>query len=241
MDRKDDRNMPRQHLQRLEEIRQGPRIIHVGRAVQREHGVAGPRIEAEALRDRRALPAVPRALERVDHDVADEVNLLGAHALAQEVVASALLCHEEEIGDGVGQHPIDLFGHRAIEAPKSGFHVGDRDRSLDRGDGCRQGGVHVADHEHDVGPDLFEDRIQTLHHVSRLDRVSPRTDLEIEVRRMDLQIPEEALGHRGVVVLAGVHERRGERRPTRHLPNERRDLHEVGARADDAEDVHGDR
>ncbi len=63
--------------------------------------------------------------ERVNHDVANEIDGLARTALFEEMADSVFFCDEEIVGEGVGEDTIDFFGHPAIEATETGFYVGD--------------------------------------------------------------------------------------------------------------------
>src|SRR5207249_6700700 len=74
------------------------------------------------------------------------MDLLLGDAFAKKVSLAALLGDEEKVRDGIGQHSIDLLGHRAIEAPESGFDMSNRNPQFG---GCQSGSecrVHIADH-----------------------------------------------------------------------------------------------
>ncbi len=55
-------------------------------------------------------------------------------SLSREVFIGRRLGGEEKIRDGIGQHPVDLFGHAPVEATESRFHVGEPDTELGRRD-----------------------------------------------------------------------------------------------------------
>ena len=64
-------------------------------------------------------------------------------------------------------------------------------------------------------------------------------DLEVVIRARDAELGEEGVRHVGVVVLPGVDDDVADAGPPRGGPRDRRELHEVGARADDREQGHG--
>ena len=53
--------------------------------------------------------------QRVNHHIANKVDSFLSHAFAQQVVVGVSLRGEKQIGNGIGQHPIDLLRHRAVE------------------------------------------------------------------------------------------------------------------------------
>ena len=92
------------------------------------------------------------------------------------------------------------------------------------------------------GLGLEQHGLEPLHHASGLLRVRARADAEHVVGGGDAQFLEEDLGHRRVVVLAGVDQHRVELVGTSlELGDDRRRLHEVGASADNREHGPGGR
>ena len=89
---------------------------------------------------------------------------------------------EEQVADGVGEHPVDLLGHvrSKLRRPASTWIMIGRKRSSPRGEGslsrtwrhqrAGDGGVHVADHQHRLGLLLLEHRLEALHHLRGLHR-----------------------------------------------------------------------
>ncbi len=67
-------------------------------------------------------------MQRVDHQVADEMHPVGRDALACEVVVGAALGRVEQVGDLVGQDAVDLLRHAAVEAAQPGLDVHHRRR-----------------------------------------------------------------------------------------------------------------
>ena len=159
-------------------------------------------------------------------------------ALAREVLAPAALGHEERVGDRVGQHAVDLLGHRAVERAQPGLDVRDRDPLLHRDERARDRAVDVAD-DHDDG--------------RRAPRRGPARTRVMTSAVCSAWMPEPTsrLRHGGSIPSsskntsdmcgrsAGRCGRSGaaRRRAPRSAPRERRDLHEVRPRAGDREDV----
>ena len=188
-------------------------------------------------------PQIPEAvLERdqgVDHRVADEVHALLGDALGAQVLDRLVAVQEEQLGELVGDDPVDLLRHRAVEAAQAGLDVGDRDAHLRRGQRRRQGRVDVAGDDDQVGPLVGEHRLEPLHRARRLLGVAARADLEHVVGLGHAELLEEHVRHQPVVVLAGVDDGVtgvGQARPQR--PDHRRRLDQVRPRADHVEDAH---
>jgi hypothetical protein len=200
--------------------------------VQRDEQVLARR-DPQGLGGPRLLDPRPHRDERVDHRVADVVDELVGTPLGDEVVARLGRVDEEQGGELVGDEAVELLGHRPVEAPQARLDVGDRDLQLGRRHGGRQRRVHVPGHEDHVGRPVDEDRLEALHHARGLLPVRARPDVEHEVRLADLELLEEDLRHRVVVVLAGVHQHLLELVGTpAELGHDRDGLHEVGARPD---------
>ena len=186
---------------------------------------------------RRLLDLRPRVDEAVDHHVADEVDARRRHVLPQQVRRGALFRREEHVGDRIGQHAIDLFGHGPVAAAQPRLDVRQqRPRAvgilqLCRGQRARQRRVDVADDDNGRRLMLEQGRLEPLQHAPGLRAVRPRADGQGDVRPGQAQLPEEDVRHRLVVVLAGMDDLRVEIRHRAQTLEERRDLHEVGPRA----------
>ena len=81
VDREHDRQLALQALNGREHAAQDRRIVDVGGPVQGQ-GCIGPSAKAQLFQDRRLLAAPAAGEERVDHDVADQMDALGRDALA---------------------------------------------------------------------------------------------------------------------------------------------------------------
>ncbi len=181
-----------------------------------------------------------RGLQRVDHEVADEMDALGGDALARQVVVRGPLGGVEQVGDLVRHEPVDLFGHAAVEAAQAGLDMHHRHMELRRDEGAGHGGVDVADDDHRRGPVLQHHRLEALHDLCRLDRVRARADFQVDVGRRQFEVGEQAVVQREVVVLSGV-DQHGPRQPALRLEGaqQRCHLHVVGPGAHDAEERAG--
>ena len=178
--------------------------------------------------------------QRVDHHVADEADARRRDSLAHEIVRGRALGDEEKIGDLIGQHAIDLFGHLAVEAAQPRLHVSDGRVLLGRDQAARERRVDVADDDHQARQQTVEHGLEAAHDLGRLHRVRPRADLEVEVGRRHFEIGEQPLVHCDVVVLAGMDENdiRQVRTPAERA-DERRHLHVIRSCANDAQERSG--
>src|SRR6267142_5344993 len=236
MDGKDDRELARHVLERVQEILQHRGVVDVRWAMQRDDPVAAL-LDAKSTMNGRAVPPGTELLERVDHHVADEVDLVLADPLAEEVLTSTLLRDEQKLRDRIGQQSVDLFRHGSIVTAEPGLDVGHRNLELRGRDRCRQRRVHVTHHEDHVGALTFQDRLESLHDLCRLVRMGAGPDFERDVRRGNLEVVEELAGHRRIVVLARMDEQRRDPGILQHTLHQRRNLDEVGSSSDDVKDL----
>jgi hypothetical protein len=80
---------------------------------------------------------------------------------------------------------------------------------------------------------LDQNRLERHHYFCRLNRVRSRTDLEMKIGRRNIQINKKRIGHRRVIMLSGVNDKRLKfiYAPP-HLANNRRDFHKIRTRPD---------
>ena len=239
--REDDRHPV---LHRLHDVQEGKRVLEavdVGRPMH-GHQRVGARRQAESADQLRPSGVGSVAQQRIDHDVPHEEDLLRSHALASEMIVRFQAGGEAEIGDRVGEDAIDLLGHEAVAAAQARLDVGDGDRQLGGGQRARQGRIHVAHHHQQIGPLGEQHRLHRQQHPRGLLGMRTGPDAEVDVGRTDLQVREERIRERRIVVLAGVDQPDVDRRARRALALERaqdrRDLHEIGARSHHAHDSH---
>ena len=157
-------------------------------------------------------------------------------ALGLEVADRRVGRGEEEIGKMVGDDPVDLLGHEAVERAEPRLDVVDRDVQLGGRECAGEGGVGVAVDEDAIGLLVEDDPFDRLEHPSGLGTVRARTDLEVMPGSRHPEFLEEHVRHPGVVVLAGVDEALGDPLGRQCLRHDRR-LHELGAGADDGENA----
>ena len=112
----------------------------------------------------------------------------------------------------------------------------DRDLRLRRRQGARERRVGVAVHQHRVGPTSASSGSSAPQHARGLRGVRAAADLQLAVGLGETELGEEDLRERLVVVLAGVHQHLLVLLPQR--PRDGGGLDELGAVADDREDLH---
>ena len=102
----------------------------------------------------------------------------------------------------------------------------DGNLALRRNQRACERGVDVADRDDLVDGIAVEPLLEPGHHRSRLRRVRTGSHLEIRIRLGDAEVGEQRVGHRKVVVLAGVNEHRVDTDGIQ-APQQWRNLHEV--------------
>jgi hypothetical protein len=70
--------------------------------------------------------------------------------------------------------------------------------------GARQRGVHIAHHQHAVGPGLLADLLEGHHDLGGLGGMAAAAGLEVVIRLGNAQLIKEDVAHLPVVMLAGV-------------------------------------
>ncbi len=201
-----------------------------------EHVSAGS--GAEIIERAGALRLLEVEQERIDHDVADEKDPLGPHSLAQQIRLRFRRGRETVAREDIGDHAVDLLGHREIEAPEPRLDVGDGDERLRRDERACQGRVHVPDDDDEIGTLARDDRFERDHDPRGLLRVGSGADAEMNIGLGKLEIVEEDPRHVLVVVLPRMDQRAFEAAALPELADERRRLHEIRAGADDDGRLH---
>ena len=132
---------------------------------------------------------------------------------------------------------------RAVEAAQARLDVGEGQVQLRRREGRGERRVGVAVGQHEVRLALEHRRLERLQHARGLAAVAAGTDAEVEVGLRDAEFREEDVGHRRVVVLARVHDEVLDVRAAGvggcDCAADRRELHELRARADHLHQAHG--
>ena len=106
----------------------------------------------------------------------------------------------------VGDEPVDLFWHRAIERAQTGLDVCNRYADLGGDNSAGHRRVHIADDDDRVDGRCLQPCLERGHDSTGLHGVTATADAEVDVGIRKTQQLEEAARHRCVVVLAGVHE-----------------------------------
>ncbi len=172
---------------------------------------------------------------QVLHQVADQRDPI-VDPLGGEVLDGGRRRGEPPPGEVIHGHPVQLFGHPAVEASEAGFDMRDRDSELRRRQTTGERRVRVAVDQDSIGLLGGQERLQRDEHPARLVGVAAPVDPEAVVRAGQAKLVEEAARHRVVVVLTGVDERFVVPGPQRRLQGSGLDQLRPGP--DNREDVH---
>ena len=143
---------------------------------------------------------------------------------------------EQELGELVRDDPVDLLGHRAVEAPQPRLDMRVRHTELDEHERGRERRVDVAGHEREVGWIGGHDPLEPLHRAGGLLGMRARSDVEPMRRLREAELVDEELRELRVVVLTRVDDDvLGVGKPSLQLRDDRRHLDEVRPRPDDVE------
>ncbi len=190
--------------QRLQNTLKRRFFIDISRTVQRDDAVAAG-CECQVFGRGRGFNRFSLQLERVDHDIADQCDLVFGDALVLQVQVAVLRRRPENIRNGIGQDAVDFLGHAAVEAAQACFQMRDFDAKFRCRKRAADGRIDVADHNRDVGLVLIEaESFVTFDHAGGLRALPSRSHFKIEIGLGQAQIAEKRAGHVIVIVLAGV-------------------------------------
>ncbi len=194
-------------------------------------------LQAEPRRNIQVPGAGQLAVESIDHQVADEMNLLLADALAKQVLLPTVLGNEQNIGKRIGHDPIDLLWHSPIERPQAGLQMGDRDVKLGGRKAARQRGVDISGHDNPRRATGNQMVLISLHDPGRLPGMGIGPNLQQDVGGADSELLEEDIGHARVVVLTGMDQADAAAGWGLQRAEQGCDLHEIRPGADNAVDL----
>ncbi len=150
------------------------------------------------------LRDLPVLEDGVNDGVAGYADLAPLDPLILEVAPCGLRGGEEIVGDVVRNHPVDLFGHRPVEAPEASLDVADPDMELCGSKGPGHDGVGVPLDEDDLRLLLDENLLDAGQDLSGLLGMSSGPDVEVVLRLRKFEILEERPVHLVGVVLPRV-------------------------------------
>ena len=154
-------------------------------------------------------------------------------------LSTATWLGQSAVRQHVGDHPVHLLGHRAVERAQARLDVADRKAGLRRHQRARQRRVGVAVDQHHAGLLGGQHRFQPHQHRPRLLGVAARAGVDAVVGRRQPELLEEHPRQSVVVVLAGVHQHVVA--DLRQRPRQWCRLDELWPVADDREDLHAGR
>ena len=113
---------------------------------------------------------------------------------------------QQQRGDAVREHAVNLFGHGWVMRPQAGFDM--RHGYLQLGSRQRPGqrGVGVAVHQHPIGLFLLNQRFDVLQHAPGHRAVAKAGNAKIMMRLGDVQLLEEDVRHIGIEMLPGMND-----------------------------------
>ena len=226
----DERVAPREQCETVDRGGEQVLVVHQRGAVQRDEAEAAG-LDGQVVRRGRLERTSEQPQQGVDHRVPDQHDPL-VDPFLRQVRDGALRVHEEERADVVGQPPVVLLRHRPVEAPQPRLQMAHPDAELDRGQRRGERRVDVARDDNQVGSSVFERPFDALEGPRRLDGMRAGSDAEEDVWLGQPQLGDEDVGHRRIVVLAGVDEDDLDL-PAPESGDERCRLHEVRPGADD--------
>jgi len=178
------------------------------------------------------LRDLPVLEDRIDDGIPGYADLILLDPLVQEILPCRLRGGEEIIRNMVRDHPVDLLGHRPVEAPEAGLDMTDPDVKLR---GCKSPGhdsVGVALNENNTRGLLHQNILDTGHDLCGLAGLGPGTDVEVILRLGQFKILKKRPIHIIRVVLPGVEDEVVE--VSRFaFPNDRGHLDGLGPGAED--------
>lgn len=212
-------------------------VIRVVGAVNcRDREASGSQGQFIEKRDRFVSESIAHLHQNIGHDVADNDCAVG-QAFVGEVRECDLRRCEEQIGSMIRENAIVLLRHPAIERAQSGLKMRDGEVEFDGAQGRGNRRIGVAIDEHPVRLVLFEDRIQGRKHRPGLNTVAAGADPEMNVSSGNTEILEKDIRKHGVIMLARVHNDVLDVRLGCRF-RDRGEFNELGARTDDACDLH---
>src|SRR5690606_10509819 len=147
-----------------------------------------------------AFYLVPQQLVGVDHDVADQVDLVFGYTLAQQILICVGRRRPEYVGNGVCDESVDFLGHSPVTTSQTGFEVDDRDPQLGANHGARGGGIDVANYDDPVRSLLHADLFISDHNAAGLFSMGAAAHAEVKLGWREGEIPEEGIRHVEVVM-----------------------------------------
>jgi hypothetical protein len=160
--RKEDRNLAGNRGERLQDPLERGAIVDVRRAVQCQGRVPAA-FQAQRVNEPETSRHVAVLEERVDHHIPDEEHLVVRHTFRAQILVREVVGREQIIAEHIRAEAVDLFGHPHVARSQSGLDVRHANAKLLCGDRARHRGVHVADHDHEIGM-LAQAHLLELHH-----------------------------------------------------------------------------
>lgn len=111
---------------------------------------------------------------------------------------------EEIVGNGIGYHSVDFFGHRQVVGANAGLDVGNGNAEFFSYDCTGHRGGYVADNKHQIGRIGDKVALESSHNRSCLFGLSAATTAEVHIGLRNAELFEERAAHLLIIVLSRV-------------------------------------
>ena len=161
-----------------------------------------------------ALAVVQHGIKHHIANVNDALRRLGAirtndwerKAFLLQVLYRRLRRAQQQVGDAIGKHTVNLFRHGGVVRAKAGFNMRYRSVKLGRRHRAGERGVGVTVHQYPIGLFLLDERLNAFKHASSHGTVAQSCNVQVVVRARDVELLEEYIRHVGIKMLAGVND-----------------------------------
>ena len=133
---------------------------------------------------------------------------LSRNALAEQLLTVHLDRYQAQVGQGVGEDAVVLFGHRPIETTHPGLEVHEAHPGGVGRQGTGQTGIGITLYQHGAHVVLEQHPFDLLGCPADLGAACETPDREVMGEGDAGELGEDGLAHRVVEVLAGVHHHR---------------------------------
>ena len=215
-------------------------FVHIGGAVQGQSEKPSS-FQSQLIVHSRLDETCTVGQQGVNHHITDEKDLFLSCAKTPQILVGHLGGREEIVGEAVRHHAVDFLGHSQVPRPDARLDMTHFRAQFFSHDGTRHGGSNIAHHQDQVGRMRPQVLLEGHHDSGRLLGLRAAAATQIDIRLGDVEFLEKRLAHLPIVVLTRMHETILDflSHPLRPLDrmNQRRNLHEIRARACDKSDM----
>jgi len=166
------------------------RVVHIARPVKRNDSKTVA-LEPKASWILARLNRGFHHLERIDHDVSDELDSVFWNSLSFEVLIGVRRRRPQEICERIGCNSVQLFRHRSIAAAQPCFEVTNRNPDFLGRQSTGDRGIYVAHDDHPIRPLLQARFLIRDHDTTRLLRMSAAAYPQMDVGVGKAELPQE--------------------------------------------------